>query len=67
MADGFVPLALNSETGESQSSWVLLTANAEFLRRREIVGQASTWTKGAPSPITWTDDFASLWHVLRLQ
>jgi hypothetical protein len=55
----------NSETGESQSSWVLVTANSAFLARPEIARAASPWSPDGPAPIIWTDDFASLWHVLR--
>jgi hypothetical protein len=46
----------NESTGESSSTWVLITANAGFQ-------DGAPWTGGAP--ILWTDDFASLWHVLR--
>ena len=54
------------ETGESSATWVLMTANENFLAQPEIGGRESKWSKGEPAPITWTDDFASLWHVLRL-
>ena len=50
-------------TGESSSSWVLITGNTEFLERTGIGRHASAWSKRAP--IIWTDDFASLWQVLR--
>ncbi len=55
----------DSETGESLSSWVLVSADSGFLDRAGIAPRASKWSKGEPAPITWTDDFASLWHVLR--
>ncbi len=51
------------ETGESASRWVLLTSNREFLERAGLARHASGWSDGAP--IVWTDDFASLWHVLK--
>lgn len=54
----------NPLTGESSSTWVLITENAEFLERPGIA-QRLVWTGKQRSPITWTDDFASLWHVLK--
>jgi hypothetical protein len=54
------------QTGESDASWVLMTANSDFLRRSGIENGAVRWVGGKrPTPITWTDDFASLWHVLK--
>jgi hypothetical protein len=51
------------QTGESSSRWVLMTANTDFLERTGMARQLSGW--GTRPPILWTDDFASLWHVLR--
>lgn len=51
------------ETGESASRWVLMTQNQDFLERAGLAHQLSGWSRRAP--ITWTDDFASLWHVLK--
>jgi hypothetical protein len=48
----------DAATGESSSRWVLLTSNQDFLAHR-----FSDWSGRAP--IIWTDDFASLWHVLK--
>jgi hypothetical protein len=45
------------QTGESSSHWVLIS------ERPGLIEQSSGWS-GRP-PITWTDDFASLWHVLK--
>ncbi len=53
----------NPETGESSSRWVLITSNQDFLERAGLAHQLSGWSRRAP--ITWTDDFASLWHVLK--
>jgi hypothetical protein len=53
----------DSGTGESSSRWVLITANAAFRRRAGLSLQSSAWSNRAP--ITWTDDFASLWQVLK--
>jgi hypothetical protein len=63
---GWKPVLLiagdDQETGESASSWVLLTPNTEFLERTGLGSMLSPWTRRAP--ILWTDDFVSLWHVL---
>lgn len=53
------------QTGESNSTWVLITANADFIARPEISQRVSPWRSNEREAITWTDDFASLWHVLR--
>ncbi len=50
-------------TGESSSKWVLITANTDFLEKTGMAHQLSGWSNRPP--IIWTDDFASLWHVLR--
>lgn len=50
-------------TGESSSRWVLITPNRDFLERTGLHPGASGWSHRPP--ITWTDDFASLWHVLK--
>jgi hypothetical protein len=52
----------DDKTGESSSRWVLMTADARFLERAGLSQRSSAWSNRAP--ITWTDDFASLWHVL---
>ncbi len=51
------------QTGESSSRWVLITSNQNFLERAGLLHQLSGWSSRAP--ITWTDDFASLWHVVK--
>jgi hypothetical protein len=63
---GWKPVLLiagdDQETGESGSSWVLLTGNAEFLERTGLGSVVSPWTRR--TPILWTDDFVSLWPVV---
>ena len=44
--------ASDSETGESNSSWVLVTANSGFVERPEIASRVSKWSSGEPAPIT---------------
>ena len=52
----------DAATGESASHWVLMSPDAGFLERAGLLRRSSGWSDRAP--ITWTDDFASLWHVL---
>jgi hypothetical protein len=52
----------DAKTGESSSHWVLLTSSPESIARIGSTHRFSGWSSRAP--ITWTDDFASLWHVL---
>lgn len=47
----------NEQTGETRAQWVLITANPDFQ------GWSGEVARGPA--IAWTDDFASLWHVLR--
>jgi SAM-dependent methyltransferase len=50
----------NPETGENASQWVLIAADpSAFLA-------GGDWKLLKRTPLTWTDDFASLWHVLKL-
>jgi hypothetical protein len=55
----------HEETGEASSTWVLLTADSGLLEQPAIADQVTPWPKGGRPAITWTDDFASLWHVLK--
>jgi hypothetical protein len=48
-------------TGESSSRWVLIASDPAWFTRAGLERRASAWSH--QSPITWTDDFASLWHV----
>jgi len=52
-------------TGESSANWVLITENADFIKRPEIAGAVVHWAGKQRPAITWTDDFASLWHVIK--
>ncbi len=53
----------DDKIGENSSRWVIMTSNQDFLERAGWVQLGSHWSSRAP--ITWTDDFASLWHVLK--
>ncbi len=52
----------DAATGESASHWVLMSPDAGLLEPAGLLRRSSGWSDRAP--ITWTDDFASLWHVL---
>jgi hypothetical protein len=53
----------DEQTGEASSRWVLLTSNTDWLERTGLGHQTSAWSPRPP--ITWTDDFASLWRILK--
>jgi len=45
------------ETGESSSNWVLISERAQWIEHSPA--------RSGRAPIIWTDDFASLWQVLK--
>jgi hypothetical protein len=53
------------ETGEDGSRWVIITGNLDLLQRIAQGAPHVGWTDPNRKPILWTDDFASLWHVLK--
>jgi hypothetical protein len=55
----------DEKTGESASHWVLVSPDPAFLAKPSVVSETLGWSLHAGPPITWTDDFASLWHVLK--
>jgi hypothetical protein len=55
----------NPTTGEDGSRWVVLTQNLELLQKITEAAPHIGWTDPKRPPIFWTDDFASLWHVLK--
>ncbi|HEV8145538.1 MAG TPA: fused MFS/spermidine synthase [Bryobacteraceae bacterium] len=60
----WIPSEADPTKGESYASWVVLTSNHEFLARPTVRSRIQPWLPH-DSPFTWTDDFASLWRVLR--
>jgi hypothetical protein len=52
-------------TGEDGSRWVILTGNLDLLQKIAQSAPHVGWTDPERKPILWTDDFASLWHVLK--
>jgi hypothetical protein len=55
----------NPATGEDGSRWVILTENLDLLQKIAQGAPHVGWTDPKRKPILWTDDFASLWHVLK--
>ncbi len=56
---------LDEDKGESSSRWVLLTENRETFTHSKIRDTILGWSTSKEPVITWTDDFASLWPILR--
>jgi hypothetical protein len=52
-------------TAEDASQWVILTENLDLLQKIAQGAPHVGWTDPKRKPILWTDDFASLWHVLK--
>jgi hypothetical protein len=55
----------NPSTGEDASNWVILTEDLALLQKIAQASPQIGWTEPGRKPILWTDDFASLWHVLK--
>jgi hypothetical protein len=53
------------EAGESNSRWVLMTEKPETFQGSKIRDTIIGWSRPGQPTITWTDDFASLWQILR--
>jgi len=51
--------------GQYGSTWMLLTDNADLLGSAAIREMTTVYGPKDGSPLVWTDDFASLWRVLR--
>ncbi len=56
---------LDEDKGESSSRWVLLTEKRETFTHSKIRDTILGWSTSKDPVITWTDDCASLWPVLR--
>ena len=57
----------DAEAGENNSRWVLLTENLDTFQHSKIRDTILGWSAPGQPTITWTDDFASLWQILRFQ
>ena len=56
---------LDEDQGESNSRWVLLTEKRETFTHSKIRDTLVGWSTSKDPVIVWTDDFASLWPILR--
>jgi spermidine synthase len=56
---------LEEDQGESNSRWVLLTEQPETFAYSKIRDTLVGWSTSKDPVIVWTDDFASLWPILR--
>jgi spermidine synthase len=48
----------------SLASWAILTRDEKFLSQDAVRTAAQPWPNERP-PLLWTDDFASLWQILK--
>ncbi len=56
---------LDEDKGESNSRWVLITEKRETFAQSKIRDTILGWSSSKEPVITWTDDFASLWPILK--
>ena len=56
LSNGYIP------GGEDGSRWILISPDPNWVQQAGLKELVSGWSD-AP-PLLWTDDFASLWHVL---
>ena len=56
---------LDEDKGESNSRWVLVTEKRETFAQSKIRDTILGWSTSKDPVITWTDDFASLWPILK--
>jgi hypothetical protein len=61
----YVVSAADRRTGESEAHWMLMTSDAAFLEKPAVASRGVAWLGRTRPPLVWTDDFASLWHVLK--
>jgi hypothetical protein len=57
----------DKDTGENNSRWVLLTEKLETFQNSKIRDTILGWGARGQATITWTDDFASLWPIVRFK
>lgn len=51
--------------GLNTATWAIMTSNREFLDSPEIQDATTPWDSEVGKPIVWTDDYGSLWQVLK--
>jgi hypothetical protein len=55
----------DAERGENNSRWVLLTEKLETFQNSKIRDTILGWSAPGQPTLAWSDDFASLWQILR--
>jgi len=55
----------NTTQGTDRTSWVLLTANAQFLKDPVVTSHVKPWEEPVPSRKLWTDDYSNLISVIQ--
>lgn len=53
------------EKGVFSATWIFVTANQEFLHTPEVSAAIDPWNNEDKPPLLWTDDFVSLWRILK--
>ncbi len=53
----------DDELGVYSATWIIITANNDFLSHSEVQDAHTPWAEDQAS-LLWTDDFASLWQVI---
>jgi hypothetical protein len=56
---------LDEEKDTNYNTWLVLTRNQQFLDLAAVRSSISPWQPDERAPVVWTDDFASLWHILK--
>jgi spermidine synthase len=66
---GWQAMFINSDdspsVGEYSSDWVIISQNQALLDTPAIANEETEWDRPREAPMVWTDDFSSLWKVLR--
>ncbi len=66
---GWEAMLVNSEndinTGESTSDWVVISQNQAVMDIKPLEEADTEWDHPNMAPVVWTDDFSSLWRVLK--
>jgi hypothetical protein len=61
----YIVSSADRRTGESEAHWMLMTSDTAFLEKPAVASNSVSWLGPTRPALLWTDDFASLWHVLK--
>ena len=61
----FIDSEDSSENGTDDSTWAIVTTNEEFLKTPEVAGAILSAKVSDRPKVIWTDDYGSLWQVLK--